>query len=293
MISDREADIVYVSDLLEPRYPPLVDRLRAVLAEHGIPLRIIEGTKDLWCRDYMPVQVGLGRHVQFTYNPDYLAGYEHLICRPGDIQPIQEIKHRLHSEIVLDGGNVVGTSRRIIVTEKVFRENPGSQREHLLDRLRHLLDVEEVIVIPVERGDVIAHSDGMVRFLDDETVLVNDYSKVDAAFGQRLRSRLRKARLRMIDLLYCPSPELNEGIPSAVGCFANFLMVRGLVVVPSFGIPEDLAAMRVISEHAPDLTIRTIDCSDLAREGGLLNCATFTISTRLHESSTHKENSRE
>jgi agmatine deiminase len=293
MISDREADIVYVSDLLEPRYPTLVNRLRGILAGHGIPLRIIEGTKDLWCRDYMPVQIGPGRHAQFTYNPDYLAGYEHLITRPGDIQPIPEIEHCSRSEIVLDGGNVVGTNRRIIVTERVFSENPAFERDQLRDRLRHLLDVDEVIVIPVEPGDLFGHSDGMIRFLDDETVLVNDYSKVDAAFGQRLRSRLRKVGLRMIELPYCPSPEVNEGIPSAVGCFANFLMVRGLVVVPSFGIPEDLAAMRVISEHAPDLTIRSIDCSDLAREGGVLNCATFTISTRLHESSTHKENTRE
>jgi agmatine deiminase len=243
----------------------------------------------------MPIQIGLGRHAQFIYNPDYLAGYEHLITRPGDIQPITEIERCLQSEIVLDGGNVVGTSRRIIVTEKVFRENPASQRKHLLDRLRHLLDVEEVIVIPVEPGDVISHSDGMVRFLDDETVLVNDYSKIDAAFGQRLRSRLSDAGLRMIDLPYCPSLEVNEGIPSAVGCLANFLMVRGLVVVPSFGIPQDLAAMRVISEHAPDLTIRSIDCSDLARKGGVLNCVAWSIVAGHgnHNSPYQKENHTE
>ena len=62
MISDREAGIVYVFDLLEPRYPTLVDRLREILAGGGIPLRLIEGTSDIWCKDYMHVQVGLGRH---------------------------------------------------------------------------------------------------------------------------------------------------------------------------------------------------------------------------------------
>jgi hypothetical protein len=48
MINDSQTNIVFVSDRLEPRYRTLVDQLRDVLSEHGIPLRIIHGTKEGW-----------------------------------------------------------------------------------------------------------------------------------------------------------------------------------------------------------------------------------------------------
>ena len=76
MITDSEANVVYISDLLEHRYAVLVDRLRGILSEHGISLRIIRGTKDYWCKDFLPVSVAAGQFVQFRYAPDYLIGYE-------------------------------------------------------------------------------------------------------------------------------------------------------------------------------------------------------------------------
>ena len=39
MITDSEANLVFISDSLEPRFPILVDRLRGILGDYGIPLR--------------------------------------------------------------------------------------------------------------------------------------------------------------------------------------------------------------------------------------------------------------
>ena len=58
-------DEVYISGLLATRHPPLYVDLRAKLDAVGITLREIPGTRDIWCRDYMPVPVGQGRFVQF------------------------------------------------------------------------------------------------------------------------------------------------------------------------------------------------------------------------------------
>lgn len=277
MSFDSEANLVFISDQLEPRHPLLVDRLRGILGDHGIPLRIIRGTKDLWCRDYMPVQVAPGQFVQFQYSPDYLIGYEDTITNLDDIDPIPEIVSCLHSEVVLDGGNVVRWGNRAVVTDKVFRENPAVRREILLDLLRNQLRVNDVIVIPQEPGDVIGHADGIVRFLDAENVFVNDYSEVDPPFGRRLQSVLRRAGLNRVELPYCPEDEETDGIPSAIGCYANFLMIRGLAILPTFGGPADNAAKQVLVERAQHFAIESIDCTDLAREGGVLNCVTWTI----------------
>ena len=295
MISDAEANIVYISDLLEPKYRVLVNRLRGILGDHGIPLKVIRGTNDIWCRDYMPVQVGPGRFVKFRYAPDYLVGFENTITDFDQIESIREIEHCEESAIVVDGGNVVRWNKRVIMTEKVFSENPGVGRDELTEMLRGLLRVGDVIVIPQEADDVIGHADGMVRFLDAKTVFVNDYSEVAPSFGRRLSSVLRRARLNRIDLPYCPVNEEADGIPSAVGCYANFLMVRGLIVLPTFGMPEDETAYQVVVERARHQTIETIDCSKLARNGGVLNCMTFSLVTGQPDDQfpIHKENYRE
>jgi agmatine deiminase len=132
-------------------------------------------------------------------------------------------------------------------------------------------------VIPHEPDDVIQHADGMVRFVDTQTVFVNDYSKVNPSFGRRLQSVLKRAQLNRISLPYCPVNQVTDGIPSAVGCYANFLMVRGLIVLPTFGISDDDIAKRVFLERAPHFAIESIDCVDLARTGGVLNCVSFSI----------------
>jgi agmatine deiminase len=295
MSSDSEANVVYISDLLEPRYPTLVDRLRGIFSEHGVPLRVIQGTKDIWCRDYMPVQVAPRRFVQFRYAPDYLVGFEDLITRPSDIETIPGTEACHQSEIILDGGNVVRSGDRCILTDKVFRENDRVGRDHLLGVLRDQLRVNELIVIPTEPGDVVGHADGMVRFLDVETVFVNDYSQVDPSFRRRLLPVLRRAGLNLIELPYCPEAEATDGIPSAVGCYANFLMVRGLIIQPTFGIPEDDSAERVMLERAQKYAFASIDCLDLAQEGGVLNCVTWTIvaGQQEHQISIDQENFRE
>ena len=51
-------------------------------ALNGVPIEVIPGTADIWCRDYMPIQLDQDRFCQFVYAPDYLRGYEHLITPP-------------------------------------------------------------------------------------------------------------------------------------------------------------------------------------------------------------------
>jgi agmatine deiminase len=292
MIADHQADLVYVSDLIEGRFPALVDGLRRILAGHGIPLRVIDGTRDIWCRDYMPVQIAPGEFVRFCYGPEYLRGHERLITRPDDIGPIPEVERCVDSAIVLDGGNLVGRGSRCILTDKLYRENPASGRDALIGRLKDLLGVDDLIVIPSEPYDVVGHADGVIRFLDSGLVVVNDYSGVAPRYGKRLTSILRRAGLERVELPYRPEEARGGEIPSAVGCYVNFLMVRGLVVVPGYGRAEDDLACRVIEEHTSGLAIVPLDCSGLAREGGALNCATWTISAsqRSSGSRTHREN---
>lgn len=76
MIPDWQTNTVVISDRLPGKFPELTRGLEAILAEAGIPLHILPGTRDYWIRDYALIQVIPDRFVQFRYEPDYLLdGY--------------------------------------------------------------------------------------------------------------------------------------------------------------------------------------------------------------------------
>lgn len=63
---------VYFSSLLKTDYPKVYRAIVDVLDRHSIKHGLLEGTRDYWCRDYMPVQSGFHDYIQFVYHPDYL-----------------------------------------------------------------------------------------------------------------------------------------------------------------------------------------------------------------------------
>jgi agmatine deiminase len=66
---------------------------------------------------------------------------------------------------------------------------------------------------------------------------------------------------------------------SAVGCYVNYLEVGNLILFPVFGVKgnHDEEAVEIITEVFPDRIIETININDIANEGGLLNCVSWTI----------------
>lgn len=66
--------MLYLSSLLQttPIYQAAADRLSAALASQQIPFRFLTGAKDIWLRDFMPVQIRDGTFVSFCYDQGYL-----------------------------------------------------------------------------------------------------------------------------------------------------------------------------------------------------------------------------
>ena len=57
MIADYETNVVYFSSWLEKEYPKIYIDLVTVLKKNNVAYDIIPCTNDIWCRDYMPVQI--------------------------------------------------------------------------------------------------------------------------------------------------------------------------------------------------------------------------------------------
>jgi agmatine deiminase len=242
-----------------------------------VPIEIIAGTADIWCRDYMPIQLGQDRFCQFVYAPNYLRGHEELITPPEKCRLPFMLDCR-QEPLVLDGGNVVASRTKVILTEKVYKENPGIERPRLRARLEEIFQAE-CIFIPKQAGDGIGHSDGVVRFLDENRVLMNDYSAADPGYGDRVRSVLEKKGMEVetLTMFEEKGQRPRGGIEPAVGIYINYLRVGEAVVLPGFDRPEDQEAVEKAKQIMQGVKIFQVSCRNLAEEGGVLNCVSWTI----------------
>ena len=65
MIPESLSNRVYFSALLPEVCPVTYSGLVEILDRYGVPHSLLEGTKDIWCRDYMPIQTIDNRFVLF------------------------------------------------------------------------------------------------------------------------------------------------------------------------------------------------------------------------------------
>jgi agmatine deiminase len=59
--------------------------------------------------------------------------------------------------------------------------------------------------------------------------------------------------------------------------YANFLIINGAVLVPTYGSKEDSAALETIGQVFPDRRVTGIPCLPLLIQHGSLHCITMQI----------------
>ncbi len=279
MVTGKETKTVYFSEKLRSgvRFTETCNALTALLEKHSIKYGFLEATKDIWCRDYMPIQIEKGKFVQFRYEPSYLKDDLELQSNPKKVCKANNIKPQF-SKINLDGGNVVNWSDKAIITDRVFNENPEySSRTKLIAEIEKLLEVE-IIVIPQIKSDMTGHADGMVRFVDRNTVLGNDREQEYKYWKNVINKILKEKGFDYIDIPFLDHKEKKH--PNhAIGCYVNYLEVQDLIVLPIFETVKnkDQEVYDKFKEIFPDRKIETINYNEIGLYGGLLNCTTWTI----------------
>jgi agmatine/peptidylarginine deiminase len=168
----------------------------------------------------------------------------------------------------------------IILTDKIFWENRRSySKKDLINKLHETFEVDNVIIIPWDEECEFGHADGMLRFIDDYTVLVSGfYENADKNFKVRLLAPLKKAKLN-IEWLRCSTQKENEENIA----YINFLQTKDIILVPKIKAKEDYIAFEQISTYFPHYAqldnIKQVDMSEIVQHGGALNCISWTIKT--------------
>ncbi len=243
----------------------------------GIEHMELQNTSDYWCRDYMPVQLFEdGTYSRYTYRPDYL--WDDKKKRPYITDQSEACKGLdlftpTDMGIVFDGGNYVRCNGKVIMTDKIFMENPQWSSEELLRHLYHAL-CAEIVIIPWDMRDPCGHADGMVAPLDDERLLLNNYvqDKENEAFYKRLR-KILDVHFDVVDLSFDCKLEPDSW------CYLNFLNLPNALLLPAlsenFDCENDKEAIRVMQDLFPDKQIIPIYAKPLIKDGGALHCVTW------------------
>ena len=281
MITDAQTDFVYFSDLIQtnPVYDAFRKNLTSILDKHKIAYDFLPGTNDIWCRDYMPVQIEQNKFIEYRYDPDYLQDikfrkqktYPNLVC---DSIGIKTTK----IDLILDGGNIIKSASKVILTDKIIPENAAKYiKDELIDKLKLLFEVDYIILVPWNPKEIFGHADGMIRFIDDDHVLVDGfYSQDKSGLGLKFHKELKAQKLTTVEFKFkVPiQSKYNWG-------YLNYLQLKDLILFPQLGIDEDEQALAQIKEAFPEYSskrhIVTINCSEIIKQGGVLNCISWNI----------------
>ena len=264
---DKLTDKVYFSSFLKSyKCWTMIER---ALSERGIAFELLEHTRDVWVRDFMPIQTDNRRFVGYDYSPDYLNDLPKFITRYDECMPFRP-KELVQSGVRLDGGNFVACGDCALMTDKVLKENHVEDTLTFMRRLEELFQTE-ITLIPWDHSERFGHADGMVRYLGDGRVLINNYRDYDADFGTAVKEAL-KGLFEIQELRY---GKLNQS--ENTWAYLNFLRVGDTLMVPELGYKSDKPAFRQLADAHPSCEIVPIPMRSIVKQGGGLNCISWNI----------------
>ena len=280
--NDTMTNFVYISDKLKEFYPRTYSRLTKLFDDMEIEWGEIEGTKDIWIRDYMPIQISSDNFVIYNYNPDYLkdSGVEYITDSKAIADRVLKHCNKDHYDITLDGGNVVTCAGHMVLTDKVFPENGRKKYDPEFCNYISAVLNSEVIFLPWHcdnpndpNADVYGHADGFIHWTGDNRVLMSNHRDYCPVEADEIKRRLECVGFEVTEMLFdVPNPDKDYN-----WAYINYLEVGNKIIVPTFGIPEDKQALRYIKKANPDSIVRGFRMKDIAKKGGALHCITWNI----------------
>ncbi len=244
-------------------------------------------TDDIWVRDYGPfvgrTEMGTRAIVDATFAP--LAAYpqaqDNAVTSRWAAYTGMTAQH---FDFYTEGGNYWSDGQgTLLVSDEMMARYPRLSRVEIEMRLREAFQFDKLIVLPRLLGEETGHIDLVCKLVDAQTVLINrpngthnDDRLLDAA--QRLR-RETNAQGQLYQVIELPFPPryFNWGVFAIWRSYTNSLTVNGRVLVPVFGIADDVQALNIYREVMPDFEIVPIDCRIAANGGGAVHCLTKEI----------------
>ena len=288
-ISRFEPVRINAAKKLHSRARRLCERVEANLANISF---YDHPTNDAWCRDHGPIFVkhaktGEVALTDWAYNawggkyPPYDLDNE----IPPSIENVTK-QRRFVNDMVLEGGSIdVNGQGALLTSEQCLlnpNRNPHLTKEQIEQNLRDYLGVTDIYWVGegIVGDDTDGHIDDMTRFFKPDGFITcvepNKQEKNHEILAENL-ARLKKFRTpagKKFDIVELPMPRPfgfnRQRVPAS---YANFLIVNGGVLVPTFRQPgPDARALESIQGCFPDRKVVGVDCYHLIWGLGTLHC---------------------
>lgn len=249
-------------------------------------------TNDAWCRDHGPIfikhrQTGEVALTDWMHNawggkyPPYDLDNE----IPPSIGRALKLR-RFEKSMVLEGGSIdVNGKGLLLTTEQCLlhpNRNPSLSKTDIERALKDYLGVRRILWLGegIVGDDTDGHIDDITRFFKPDGVITcvesnsrDPNHQLLADNVERLKD-MRTLQGKPLDIVELPMPRpvriKGERVPAS---YANFLIINGAVLVPTFGHKKrDAEACAIIGSCFPGREVVPIDCAEMIWGLGTLHC---------------------
>ena len=262
-------------------------QIAAALVDPGVRI-LVQPLGDIWLRDTGPIIVGTGpkrRARNFRFN-----WWGEKFVMPGD----QEVGAALAAESglpvdeqdwVLEGGGIdVDGTGLCVTTEECLlniNRNPSLTRADIAVRLHQSLGIDRLLWLG--KGLIGDHTDGHVdnlaRFVGEGRLALPVAAGSDDPNADIYKdARARAAAFGGIEIVDLPSPgrvEMDGEIVAA--SYMNFYIGNSVMVVPTYGVANDAAAVEALAALFPDRRAVGVPARGIIAGGGSFHCSSQQV----------------
>ena len=313
-IITRYEDLLVVTPILESTQRMLAEKLSEGQMNR---VHLYEmDTNDTWARDHGPISmVSRGRHnshvipihlLDFKFNgwgEKFAWKKDNAINLQLYYQGAFNAALENHQGFVLEGGSIESDGKGTLFTTSQCllapHRNQPLTRENIDSLLRNFFQIRNVVWL--DHGNLVGddtdgHIDTIVRVAPHDTLLYvgcDDEEDEQYEDFQALEKQLQKLftyegypyrllKLPMPDAIYDEGDRLttdrNSKGDRLPATYANFLILNGAVIYPTYNQPEkDEEAKRQIQLAFPDRNVIGVDSLTIIRQHGSIHCLTMQL----------------
>ncbi len=284
-IADDDLQIYVEARLRSARVE--MDRVRFVTVEYD----------DTWLRDSGPVTLRSGGSPTFRlldfrftgWGGKFVASRDDRLIEALTAQNVFADTQRHEIDFALEGGAIEtdGAGTLLTTWRCLHERHPEASRELLTAKLSGWLAQNRVLWLDhgyLEGDDTDAHIDTLARFAAEDAIVYQacddvadtHYPELQAMAAELAALRTRDGVPYRLFALPWPKPVFDDGRRLAAS-YANFLIINGAVLIPSYGDIADARAQEVMAEAFPGRAIVPVPCRPLIWQNGSLHCLTMQL----------------
>ena len=258
----------------------------------------IAPSNDVWARDHGPISVYQddsltlldfifnGWDNKFPASLDNQINLKLAAQHSWGAHPLKPIK------LVLEGGGIEADGQgSLMITASCLLEsqrNPNLDQAQMEKQLSQYLGSERFLWLHhghLAGDDTDGHIDTLARFCDAGTiayVACDDPQDEHYDALQQMKLELEAFRTangqpyRLVPLPM-PAAKYDEALQRLPATYANFLIINGAVLVPTYDDAQDENALQAIQGCFSDREIVGIDCLALIQQYGSLHCVSMQL----------------